>query len=114
LEIIKTDRIYRDLIGSINPIMASEETKSLAFSISQLSSRIIESPDFFKNVNNPELIGGHLPSQVLIEVLNLAIDAESGFRRLQEEKMNKIQAKLTKSFKAGKIGKKQTEEETED
>jgi hypothetical protein len=111
LETIKADRIFRELIGSVNPVMASGAAKNMAFAISQLAVRVIEAPDFFKNQFNPDLPGGHLPEEVLIHILDKAIDAETKFRDQQKKKYEDTQKRMTKKFKDQRIKKRVEEEE---
>lgn len=113
LEIIRTDRIYRELIGPVNSMMAGEDAKTFAFAISQLSVRVVDSPEFFKNSQNPELNGGHLPQKVLVDILNKAIDAETKFREDQKKKYEDTQKRLTSKIKSGKIKKKLDDEQEE-
>jgi hypothetical protein len=108
LEIIRADRIYRELIGPINSVMAGDQAQNMAFAISQLSVRIIDCPDFFKNPNSPDLFGSHMPEKVLIAVLNDSIDAETQFRGQQAKTFENTQKRLLNSYKQKKI-KKQTE-----
>lgn len=111
LEKIKADRIYRELIGAVNPVMASGDAKNMAFAISQLTVRVIEGPDFFKNQKNPDLPGGHLPDDILISILDKAIDAETEFREQQRKAYEETQKRMTKKFKEQRIKKRVEEEE---
>jgi len=93
---LKADRLYRELIGSINPHLASQDAKNYAFALSQLKQRVLESADFFKN---RELDGSHLDSNVLIGIINKAIEAEEEYKEQQDEKTKKIQEMLAKRIK---------------
>ena len=96
IDSLKADRLYRELIGSINPHLASQDAKNFAFALSQLKQRVLESPDFFKN---REIDGGHLDSNVLIGIVNQAIEAEEEYKNLQDEKTKKIQEMLAKRIR---------------
>ena len=101
LDHIKADRLYRELIGSVNPHLASKESQNYAFALSQLKYRIIgEMPEFFKN---KELNGGHLDSHVLIEIVNMAIDAEEFYQEEQERKIKEMQDMLASRIKNKQI-----------
>ena len=113
LETIRADRIYRELIGPVNSVMAADQARTYAFAISQLAVRVINSPDFFKNPEQPDLAGGHLPESVLIKILDMAIDAESEFRDQQKKKFEETQKRLVKKYKSNKI-KKRVEAEDEE
>lgn len=100
LDHLKADRLYRELIGSVNPHLASQEAKNFAFALSQLKQRVLEAPDFFKH---SEIDGGHLDSNVLIDIINSAIEAEEEYKDQQDEKTKKIQELLTKRIKSKEI-----------
>lgn len=113
LEKIRADRIYRELIGPVNPILAGDDAKTLAFAIGQLAVRIVKMPEFFKNEENPDLPGGHLPDDILVGILNLAIDAETEFREQQKKEYEATQKRLYAKFKNNTIQKKVDEDEDE-
>lgn len=100
LDHLKADRLYRELIGSINPHLASKDAQNYAFALSQLKYRIIEMPEFFKN---KELDGGHLDSNVLIEIINLAIEAEEEYQSQQDKKIKDLQDMLASRIKNKEI-----------
>lgn len=108
IDYLKTDRLYRELLGSINPHLASKDAQNFAFALSQLKFRIVESPDFFKN---KEIDGGHLDKNILIDLINLAVDAEQEFKKLQNEKVKKLQDMLTARIKNKEIVKDEESEE---
>ena len=107
LDSIKIDRLYRELLGSINPHLASDATQNYAFALSQLKYRVLEMPEFFKN---KELDGGHLDASVLVEIINLAIEAEEEYKNEQEKKIQQIQAMLASKIKKKEIVKQEEEE----
>lgn len=109
LDLLKADRLYRELIGSVNPHMASSKAQDYAFALSQLKVRMLESPDFYKN---KELDGAHLDSNVLIEIINLAIEAEAEYKEQIEEKLKQMQETMAKRIKNKEI-KKEDEVEVE-
>jgi len=100
MDMLKADRMYRELIGSVNPHMASKESQNFAFALSQLKIRIIESPDFYKN---KELDGSHLDSNILIDIINKAIDAEDEYKKQIDDRLKKMQELLTKRIKNNEI-----------
>lgn len=113
IETIKADRLYRELIGPTNSVMASSQAQSYAFAISQLAVRVIKNPDFFNNPQHPDLPGGHLPEDILIKILDRAIDAEGLFRDQQTKKFEDTQKRLLAKFKTNKI-KKRASDDPED
>jgi len=96
LDHLHADRLYRELIGSINPHLASQDAKNYAFALSQLKQRALQSPDFYKN---REIDGGHLDSNILIGIINMAIEAEEEYKKLQDEKTKNLQEMMAKRIK---------------
>ena len=107
LDHIKADRMYRELIGQVNPHLASKEAQNFAFALSQHKVRLVEFPDFYKN---QELNGAHLDSNILIDIINLAIDAEEEHKKQLDERLKAMQEMLAKRIKNNQI---QREEEIE-
>lgn len=107
LDILGIDRDYRELIGAVNPIMASNDANNIAFALSQLRHRILSYPAFWKG---GEYDGGHLPKKVLYKILDDSIACQDKFKKDKQDEMEKIRKNLTKQVKAGKIKKKVAEE----
>lgn len=107
IDLIKADRLYRELLGEITPHLATTEAQNLCFALSQLKYRIVKAPAGWKN---QEIDGGHLDTNVVIEVLNKAIEAQSMYQKRSKEKLEKLQKELTKDIKEGNI---EPEEELE-
>jgi hypothetical protein len=107
LDLLAIDRDYRELLGPVNPIMASSDANNIAFALSQLRHRILSYPSFWKG-NSYD--GGHLPNNVLYAILDASIEVQDKFKKARQDEMAKIQAKLTKQVKSGKIKKKAQEE----
>lgn len=101
---IKADRLYRELIGSVNPHLASKETQNFAFALSQLKVRLISMPDFFKN---RELDGSHLDSNILIDIVNKTIDAQEEYKDELDERLQNMQKMLAKRIKSKEIDKEE-------
>jgi hypothetical protein len=108
IDYLKADRLYRELIGPVNPHLASKDAQNYAFALSQLKFRMIESPDFFKN---KEIDGGHLDQNILIDLINLAVDAEHEFKKIQNENVKKLQDMLANRIKNKEIVKEEESEE---
>lgn len=104
MDMIRADRLYRELIGSINPHMASKETQNFAFALSQLKVRILEAPDFYKN---NDLDGSHLDSNVLIDIINKAIDAEEDYKKQIDNKLKEMQELLSRRIRNNEIKKEE-------
>lgn len=106
---INADRLYRELIGSTNPHLAEQSAKNYAFALSQLQYRLLKSAPFFKNADGID--GGHLPSNILIDIINLAIEAEEEYGKQQDKKVEEMQKMLADRIKNKQI---KPEEEAED
>jgi len=104
MDMIRADRLYRELIGSVNPHMASKETQNFAFALSQLKVRILEAPDFYKN---SDLDGSHLDSNILIDIINKSIDAEEEYKKQIDNKLKEMQELLSKRIRNNEIKKEE-------
>jgi hypothetical protein len=102
LEEIAADKRYRDLLGS-NSHLAQEHVRRQAFALSQLEQRIMEMPPFWENDVIP---GGHIQDDnVLLEILDLAIEAQEKYIQAKEKELNERRNRLTKNIKKKKIEK---------
>jgi len=102
LEEIEADKVYRDLLGN-NYHLSNENIKQKAFALAQLKVRIIESPPFWEN---DYIGGGHISdSNVVLEVLELAVEAQEKYIDKKEEEMVNRQKALTDAIKKGTLKK---------
>lgn len=108
MDILSIDRDYRELIGSVSPLMASSDANNVAFALSQLRHRVIGYPMFWKGSGYD---GGHLPKNVLYAILDASLEAQERFKDMRQKELEKIQKKLTKQVKENKIKKKLDEQE---
>ena len=88
--------------------MASQEAKNYAFALSQLKQRVLESAPFFKHA---ELDGGHLDDNILIELINIAIEAQEEYQKNQDQKIKDIQKMLTERIKNNEIEREEAPDE---
>lgn len=103
IEEISADKRYRELLGE-NPHLAQENVRQKAFALAQLEQRISEMPPFFENDYIP---GGHIKDHnVLLEILDFAIEAQETYIKQKEAELKERQARLTKAIKKKKIEKK--------
>lgn len=100
IDVIKADRFYRELLGSITPHLATSEAQNMCFALSQLKYRTLKSPSGWKN---EEIDGGHLDMNIVIEVLNNAIKAQEMYQKQSKQRLEKLQKQLTKDIKEEKI-----------
>lgn len=102
LEEIEADKIYRELLGN-NYHLSEDIIKQKAFALAQLKVRIIEYPPFWEN---DYIGGGHLPdSNVLMEVLDKAIEAQEKFIEGKIKEKKERTETLTKAIKNKTIQK---------
>lgn len=109
-EEISADKLYRDLLGN-NSHLAQERVRQLAFALSQLQYRIIESPEFWVNSN---IGGGHITDEnVILDVLDKAVEAQESYLAQKKQELKERQEKLTSRIK-NKDLEKEPEVETID
>lgn len=109
IDFMEADKLYRQLLGEVHPEAAHAHTASIAFALSQLKYRIIEMPPFWEN---KKLGGGHLKdNNIIIEVLNLAMEAEQKYRDMMVKEAEERQEALTERIK-GKMIEKEPEQTT--
>jgi hypothetical protein len=84
LDVLSAGRQYRDLLGQFGST-ASETEKFIAFSLSQLSKRIVKSPPWW---NTDSAILGNIPDlNILSLLLDRAMDSEIAYKqRLKKKK----------------------------
>ena len=105
LEEIEADRLYREIIGQ-NAHLATEHVRRLAFALAQLDQRLVEFPPFWEN---DRLGGGHIEDDnIILEVLDRAIEAQEKFIEGKKKELEERQKRLTQMIK-----KKQIEKEPE-
>lgn len=110
MEEIAADKRYRDLLGN-NSHLATQNVREKAFALAQLEQRVTEMPPFWENDTIP---GGHVRDQnIILLVLDKAIEAQEQFIADKEEELKERQARLTKNIKKKKI-EKEPEIEVED
>jgi hypothetical protein len=103
IDIIKADKLNRDLLGEISPHLAGQDASNMSFALSQLKYRVVKSPAGWKNT---EIDGGHLDINIIIKVLNTAVEAQTLYKKRSEERLISLQNKLTNEIKSGKIKEK--------
>lgn len=108
LEEIAADKRYRDLLGS-NSHLAQEHIRQQAFALAQLEQRVINMPPFWENDSLP---GGHIKdTNVLLAILDLAVEAQEKYITTKEDELKERQQRLTKAIKKKKIEKEPEIEE---
>lgn len=100
IEQIKADKLYRDLLGD-NAHLASNHVAQLVYALSQLHIRVLEAPPFW---NNKDMGGGHLDDEnVILEVLDSAIEAQTVFIKEKKDEMEKRQKQLADMIRGKQI-----------
>lgn len=103
LEMIAADKRYRDLLGA-NSHLAQEHIRQQAFALAELEQRVIDMPAFWEN---DTLHGGHIKdANVLLHILDKAVEAQEKYITVKETELKERQARLTKKIKTKKIEKK--------
>lgn len=102
LEEIAADKRYRDLLGS-NSHLAQEHVRRQAFALAQLEQRVIDMPAFWEN---DVIAGGHIQDDnVLLDVLDLAVEAQEKYIAEKAKELEERRNRLTKKIKKKKIEK---------
>ena len=116
IEFIRSDSMYRELLGNSNPQFATDYVSSLCYALSQLKYRIIESPAWYKNPDGID--GGNLDDSILLKVLDEAVNCESDYREGIEKKYEKAKGEVVAAIEDGSLNdgveEEKTDEETEE
>lgn len=108
---IAANREYRELMGD-NIVMAPEHESFLAYSLTQLKYRIIDSPPFWQSTLKTSGIAGDLPDENIITiVLNAAVNSELKYKDGIKDK--KLEA-LERAKKAAERMLSQQDDDFED
>lgn len=100
IEQIKADKLYRDLLGQ-NAHLASNHVAKLAYAASQLHLRVVEAPPFW---GGPDLGGAHIKDEnVILEVLNKAIEAQVTFVDKKKNELKERQELLSSLIRKKEI-----------
>lgn len=111
LDILSIDRDYRELVGTTNPFLATNDATNIAFALSQLKYRITSAPYFWEaKITNYR--AGHVPKKILYSVLDKTLELHDMFKKNRKEELDKMQSRLVEQITRGEI-KKTTEEDTE-
>lgn len=103
LQTVQADERYRRLLGD-NLQFATPKALQIAFSLSQLSQRVISAPSWWDSSIIP---GGHLAENVIVEVLTYAVEAEKQYRDAKMKKLDEIKKELIDKIKSGEIVKEE-------
>jgi hypothetical protein len=109
LEVIESDRYYRELLGG-NPLVATSAAQEMAFALAQLKYRVIKAPAWWSEVFDSQ--SNFFDYGILIEVLNKAIEAERQFQDETQERLNQAQERISKMIRSKK--KEDIEEDNEE
>jgi len=108
---IDIDVLNRELIGP-RPFEADKNAARLAWSLAQLRYRVSEAPDWWKrDVSDKSGVestvwGSHCDENIIVEVLNMAVDAEETYlERLRREAAN-ARDKLAQRYDDGDIAER--------
>lgn len=107
-EYIKSDAMYRELLGKVNPQYANEYVNQLSYALAQLKYRVMEAPSWFEEHNG--IKGSNVDDKVLLYVFDQAVSCEEEYRTGIEEKYKKAKGEVRKAVDDGKLSKKEKEE----
>ncbi len=89
----------RDLLGS-NIALAPEHERFMAYSLTQLKYRIIQSPPFWTSANTSSMEGDLPDEEIISEILDAAISAEIQYKKELKEKKEKAIERAKSSAEA--------------
>lgn len=114
LEYLQSDALYRQLLGKDNPQYASEYVSQLCYALSQLKYRIIDCPDWFNN-KETGIKGSSIDDNILLYVLDKAVECEEEYREGIKEKFKKARKEVQEAVDDGSLnnGTKVEEEEND-
>lgn len=111
IEQIKSDKLYRDLLGN-NAHLAGGHVTKITYALSQLHIRLLETPPFW---DGGELGGGHLKDDnVILAVLDKAIECQVRFVEEKQKEKEEIQKMLSERLLKKDLVKDEVEEEEEE
>jgi hypothetical protein len=113
LEYINSDALYRELLGKVNPQLASKYISELCYTISQLKYRVMDVPSWYKNTSTG-IDGSHIDDNVLFSILDKATEAEMEYRRGIEEKYKKARDEVKKAVDEKTLTDGEEEEKSEE
>jgi hypothetical protein len=112
LEFIKSDAMYRELLGKTNPEYATEYVSQLCYALSQLKFRVIEAPDWFKEGANID--GSNVDDVILLKILDEAVQSEQEYRTGIEERYEKARGEIQSAIDDGTLNDGEVVEEEND
>lgn len=107
LEFVRCDSMYRELLGKVNPQLATEYVSQLSYAMSQLKHRIMECPTWFRDESTG--VKGNVDDKVLLHVFDKSVEAEAQYREGIEERYEKANKSVREAIDKGELksGKEQ-------
>lgn len=111
---MSADRERRELLG-VNPFAADEHVSLLAYALPQLKYRIISAPPFWASQNPAAYQGNIADDNVIVAVLNTAIDAEIKYKaQLKKKKLDAVERAKAATEKRMTETEDEDEDDSED
>lgn len=107
---VKADSLYRELLGGTNPHLASDVINTMCYAMAQLKYRIVEAPSWWHK--DSQVGGGSVGDNILLEVLNLAIESEQQYRDWLDKKYDEAKVDIRNAIDKGEL--KRSEEKSEE
>jgi hypothetical protein len=96
---LASGRDMRQLLGA-EAVSATDHEVNLAYALSQLRHRIVESPSFWLEASRESFGGAELDHNIILKVLNMAIEAEvtsrKNLRNEAKRRLKDMEASLEK------------------
>lgn len=113
LEYINSDSTYRELLGKTNPQFASDYVSQLAYALSQLKYRIIDSPSWYRNESSG-IHGSSVDDKILLHVFEKTIECEEKYREGMEKRYKEAKKEVIEAIDKGVLGDGKENPQTEE
>lgn len=111
---IAANREYRELLGP-NPALADQHETFLAYALTQLKYRVLESPPFWTSLSASTFNGDIPDDNILSLILDAAISSELKYKSLlkkkKEDALNRAKKALEKTLMSSPNRKKEQSED---
>jgi hypothetical protein len=106
MDLVDIDALYRELIGP-RPQDADRAADRIAFSLAHLRYRVLDAPEWWKaDPRGRTLVpGGHCDRNVVVEVFNIAVQAEERYRSRLKKEVTDAKRKLEQRLDDGTLAR---------
>ena len=102
IEFIEADGLYRQLLGSDSPTLASNHAGNLAYALAQLRYRVIKAPPFWDD-GTQKVPGGQVDDNILLYVFSQCSEAETTYREKIQDQVKQATKSVRDAIDSGKV-----------